>query len=210
MVPEAATEQWKFASLPEVIPLTLRVKLASYIKSIITQQLRGVTDFRQGFFEAQIHKIETPAAPGVFGIGAEPSTVEIQLRKNSPLLDILMQNPDGYAEELPAAGELQSALVKYIEKIQQQRATLLKQLELAPPTYETQLYTVEVKFKTDIEKLVNLNHLIETEAKWLTVRDMRISADKQTSRAEGQRGRNREGSDATNLNVDILFIAQIF
>ena len=208
--PEAATEQWAFASLPEVIPLTLRVKLAAYIKSMITQQLRGATDFRQGFFDAQVHKIETPASPGIFSIEAKPTTVEIQFRRKSPLLDVLMQTPDGYTEELPAADELQSALLKYIEKIQKQTATLLEQLALAPPTYETQLYTVEVKFKTDIEKLVNLNHLIETEAKWLTVRDLRISADKQASRAEAQRGRNREGSDGTNLNVDILFIAQIF
>ena len=121
-----------------------------------------------------------------------------------------MQTPDGDTEDLPAVDELQSALLKYIEKIQEQTTTLLEQLALAPPTYETQLYTVEVKFKTDIEKLVNLNHLIETNAKWLTVRDLRISADKQASRAEAQRGRNREGSDRTNLNVDILFIAQIF
>ena len=208
--PEAVTGQWAFASLPEVIPLTLRVKLASYVKSMITQQLRGATDSRQGFFGAQVHKIETPASSGVFSIEAKPTTVEIQFRGNSPLLDILMQTPDGDTEDLPAADELQSALLKYIEKIQKQTATLLEQLALAPPTYETQLYTVEVKFKTDIEKLVNLNHLIETNAKWLTVRDLRISADKQASRAEAQRGRNREGSDRTNLNVDILFIAQIF
>ena len=206
--PEMPTEQWEFASLPEVIPLSLRAKIASYIKSMITQQLRGATDFKQGFFTTQVHKLETPASPGIFGIGAKPATVEVQLRKNSPLLDLLMQNPDEYAEDLPAAGELQSALVKYIEEVHGQRASLLEQLALAPPTYETQLYTVEMKFKTDLEKLVNLNHLIETNTKWLTVRDMRISADKQGSNA--QRGRNRGRNEETNLNVDLFLIAQIF
>ena len=206
--PEDPTDPSEYASLPEVIPLSLRVKLASYIKSMVTQQLRGVTDFRQGFFAAQVHKIETPVSPGIFGIGAKPATVEVQLRRNSPLLEILMQMPDEYAEEQPATSEFQSALVKYIEKIQEQRAFFLEQLALAPATYETQLYTVEMKFRTDLEKLVNLNHLIETNAKWLTVRDMRISADKQSSGA--QRGRNRGGNDATNLNVDLFLIAQIF
>ena len=208
--PIAAAGQWKFASMPETIPLTVRTKLAGYIKSMVTQQLRGATDFRQGFFDAQVLKIRTPATPGIFGIGAKPATVEVQLRRNSVLLDILMQTPDVYAEEPPDTAELQSVLVKYIEKIQKQSATLLEKLALAPPTYETQLYTVEMKFKTDLEKLVNLNRLIETDAKWLIVRDLRISADKQGSDARAARGRNREGSNATNLNVDIFLIARIF
>ena len=202
----AADAQWQFVSMPEIIPLTLRAELAGYIKSMVTRQLRGATDFRQGFFPAQVLKVKTPATPGIFGIGAKPATVEVRLRKNSGLLDILRQAPDAYAEEPPNTGELQSALVKYIEDIQAQRATLLAQLALAPPTYETQLYTVEMKFKTDLEKLVNLNRLIETDAKWLVVRDLRISADKQASRG----GRGRGGDDDANLNVDILLLARIF
>lgn len=208
--PIDAETAWRFASLPETIPITLRVKLAGYIKSMVLQQLRGATDFRQSFFEAQVHKVQTAATPGIFGIGAKPATVEIQLRRNSGLLDILTQTADDSAEAASNAGELQAALVKYITEIQAQRATLLEQLALAPPTYETQFYTVEMKFKTDLEKLVNLNHLIETNAKWLTVRDLRISADKQGSRSEAQRGRSREGTDGENLNVDILLLARIF
>ena len=206
----ATVEAWRFASLPETIPVTHRVKLAAYIKDMVIQQLRGATNFRQGFFESQVHSVKTAATPGIFGIGAKPATVEIQLRRNSGLLSILAQSEDEYAEEVPNTGELQAALIKYIEEIQAQRATLLAELALAPSTYETQLYTVEMKFKTDLEKLVNLNHLIETNAKWLTVRDLRISADKQASRSEGQRGRNREGADGANLNVEILLLARIF
>ena len=208
--PIAAAAQWEFVSMPETIPLTIRTKLSGYIKRMVTQQLRGATDFRQGFFEAQVLKVTTPATPGIFGIGAKPATVEVQLRKDSGLLDILQHTSDAYAEEPTDTGELQSALVKYIERIQEQSAELLEKLALSPPTYETQLYTVEMKFKTDLEKLVNLNRLIETDAKWLTVRDLRIAADKQESGGREARGRNREGANTTNLNVDILLIARIF
>ena len=198
-----AAARWKFSSLPEVIPVPVRVKLAAYIKSMLTQQLRGATDSRQDFFETQLHRTQTAATPGILGIGAKPATVEIQLQRDSVLLEILAQSEDS-----TGIGEFQYALVKYIEEIQQQRATLLEQLALAPLTYQTEHYTVEMKFKTDLEKLVNLNHLIETGAKWLTVRDLRVSADKQTSARPGARGRNSEGG--ANLNVDMLLIARIF
>lgn len=209
--PIDAAAQWKFVPLPEVIPISLRIKLAAFIKTMTMQQLRGATDFRQGFLEAQLHKVTTPGTPGIFGIGAKPATVEIQLRRNSSLLNFLTQVLDGmYTEVSLDIGELQSALVKYIEKIQEQQATLLAQLALAPATYQTEVYTVEMKFKTDLEKLVNLNHLIETGAKWLTVRDLRISADTQNeARPAAMRGRNAENAGA-NLNVDIFLIAQIF
>ena len=209
--PIDAAAQWEFAPLPEVIPISLRIKLAAFIKTMTLQQLRGATDFRQGFFEAQIHRATTPAKPGIFGIGAKPATIEIQLRRDSALLNVLTRALDEmYAEEPLDIGELQAALVKYIETIQEQQATLLDQLALAPPTYQTELYTVEMKFKTNLENLVNLNHLIETGAKWLTVRDLRISADKQgASRPEASRGRKSEDAGA-NLNVDVFLIARIF
>ena len=207
---EPKTES-QFIALPETIPLSLRIKLAAFIKTMTMQQLRGATDFRQGFFEAQVHKVTTPATSGIFGIGAKPATVEIQLRRNSALLNFLTQMLNQMdTEESLDMDEIQSALVKYIEQIQEQQATLLEQLALAPPTYQTELYTVEIKFKTDLEKLVNLNHLIETGAKWLTVRDLRISADKQSeTRPAARRGRNAENADA-NLNVDMFLIARIF
>ena len=198
-----AAAQWRFSSLPEAIPVPVRVELAAFIKNMIIQQLRGATDSRQDFFETQLHSVKTAATPGIFGIGAKPATVDIQLQRNSVFLDILAQSEDPVD-----TGERQHALAKYIEEIQEQRATLLGHLALAPLTYQIEHYTVEMKFKTNLEKLVNLNHLIETGAKWLTVRDLRISADKQTSARPGARGRNSE--DGTNLNVDMLLIARIF
>lgn len=200
-----AAARWKFPSLPEVIPVPVRAKLAAFIKGMLTQQLRGATGSKQDFFETQLHRVHTAATPGIFGIGAKPATVEIQLQRDSVLLEILAQ-----LEDSVGIGELQYALVQYIEEIQQQRATLLEQLALAPLTYQTEHYTVEMKFKTDLERLVNLNHLIETGAKWLTVRDLRIAADKQTGARPAARGRNSENSAATNLNVDMLLIARIF
>lgn len=199
---DAATP-WKFSSLPDAIPITVRAKLAAFIRSMVTRQLRGAADSRQDFFETQLRRVETPATPGIFGIGAKPATIEIQLRRDSVLLEII-----AYSEDSVDIGEIQYALVKYIEEIQEQRATLLKQLALAPLTYQTEHYTVEIKFKTDLEKLVNLNHLIETGAKWLTVRDLRISADKQTGARATARGRNSDSG--ANLNVDMFLIARIF
>ena len=199
---------WEFASLPEVIPISLRVKIAGVIKGMLARQLRGAADSRQDFFETQVYKVRTAPTPGIFGIGTKPATVEVQLRKDSLLLELLVQALDTYTGKSPDMGEVQYALVKYIEGIQGQRATLLAQLALAPLTYQTEFYTVEMKFKTDLEKLVNLNHLIETGAKWLTVRDLRISADKQTASRPAARGRNSEGG--TNLNVDMFLIARIF
>lgn len=198
-----AAGQWRFSSLPEAIAVPVRVELAAFIKNMIIQQLRGATDSRQDFFETQLHRVKTAATPGIFGIGAKPATIEIQLRTDSVLMEVLTR-----FEDIVDISEPQYALVKYIEEIQKQRAILLEQLALAPLTYQTQHYTVEMKFKTDLEKLVNLNHLIETDAKWLTVRDLRISADKQTSARPGARGRNSE--DGTNLNVDMFLIARIF
>ncbi len=202
---------WKFIPLPEAIPISLRVKLAAFIKTMTLQQLRGATDLRQGFFEAQIQKVRTSATSGILGIGAKPATVTIQLRRNGALLNFLTQVLDDMDIEEPLdIDELQSSLIKYIKRVQEQQAILLDQLALAPLTYQTELYTVEMKFKTDLEKLVNLNHLIETGAKWLTVRDLRISADTQaTARPEAVRGQNPENTGA-NLNVDILLIARIF
>ena len=199
---DAATP-WQFSSLPDAIPITVRAKLAAFIRSMVTRQLRGAADSRQDFFETQLRRVETPATPGIFGIGAKPATVEIQLRRDSTLLEII-----AYSEDSVDIGEIQYALVQYIEEIQAQRAMLLKQLALAPLTHQTEHYTVEMKFKTDLEKLVTLNHLIETGAKWLRVRDLRISADKQTGARPAARGRNSDGG--TNLNVDMLLIARIF
>lgn len=201
----------QFISLPETIPLSLRTKLAAFIKTMTMQQLRGATDFKQGFLEAQIQKVTTPPSSGIFGIGTKPAAVETRLRKNSALLNFLTRVLDAtYTETLVDMDELQSALVTYIEKIREQQETLVNQLALAPATYQTEAYTVEMKFKTDLEKLVNLNHLIEIGAKWLTVRDLRISADKQAeSGPAARRGRN-PGAAGANLNVDMFLIARIF
>lgn len=190
----------EFSALPEAIPLPLRAKIAGIIKEMLVRQIRGATDSRQDFFDTQINKTRIPGTPGIFGIGGTPATVEIQLRHNGILAELLGQSADESAD----MGALQYALVEYIEAIQEQRAALLDRLTLAPLNYQTELYTVEMKFKTDMQKLVNLNHLIETGAKWLTVRDLRIAPDTQTT------ARGRNSGDQPNLNVDMLLIARIF
>lgn len=214
-----ADENWEFASLPEVIPVTVRVELAAFIKSMISQHLLGATDFRQGFFQAQVRRVTKASNPSIFGIRAKPVAVEILFRQDSILLDFFTQAMRAYEvslqqeEYLPQQDdERQRALVEYVNKILQQRTELLEQLALAPSTYQPEVYIVEMKFKTDMEKLVNLNHRIETSTKWLTVRDLRISADTQANARAGEtggRGRNT-AARTTSLSVDVLMIAQIF
>ena len=212
-------ENWKFASLPEAIPMPVRVELASFIKPMISQQLLGATDFRQGFFEAQVRKVTKVSSPGIFGIGTKPAAVEIRFRQDSILLDFFTRAMRAYEVSLQQEeylhqqdDELILALVEYVEKILQQRTALFEQLALAPSTYQPEVYIVEMKFKTDMEKLVNLNHLIETSTKWLTVRDLRISADTQANARARETGGRRQNAAArtTSLSVDVLMIAQIF
>ncbi len=210
--PIAAAAAWKFAPLPETIPISIRIKLAAFIKAMTLQDLRGATDFTHGFFDTQVHKTTVPAVSGIFGIGAKPATVEVQLRADSKLLDFLNEALDTVETEEPLdPDKVQRALVEYVKKIQEQQAELVDRLASAPPTYQTEMYVAEMKFKTDLEKLVKLNYLLETNAKWLTVRDLRISPDKQAeSRSMAARGRNPGSDRASELNVDIFLVARIF
>ncbi len=220
-----------FAPLPEVMPVAIRVHLATFIRAMVEQELRGATGLKRGFFESQIHERTTVANPGIFGIGATSASVEVQFLEDSPLLEVLLKSEQAYtARQQRLAAEnseedimdsilsapfdqeqLIVALIEYVEAIQEKRRTLVEQLALAPSTYQYETYIVEMKFKTDMEKLVKLNQLIDTSTKWLTVRDLRIAVEKQTSARPGPRGapetqREREAT----LSVNVLMLARIF
>ncbi len=210
-------KQREFASLPEIIPIQTRIELADFILSMISQELLGASNFRPGFLEAQIYEHQSPATPGIFGIGAKPTYVEIQFRANSKLLDVLTQSlrtQGALTSETLPAEEFIVALIDYVGQIQEQRTALLRQLDLAPSTYQFDNYIIEMKFKTSMEKLVNLNHLIETNTKWLSAKDLRITVDKQSNtrpNEERERPAGRAADrDQLNLNVDLVMIAQIF
>lgn len=215
-----------FPPLPEVMPLDIRVPLANFIYAMVSQDLLGATELRRGFFESQIHERPTAPNPGIFGIGTTQASVEVQFLEDSALLEVLVKAAAAHEarqqreaaehdEEMSGAPldqeQLILALIEYVEAVQEKRRKLVEQLALAPPTYQSENYIVEMRFKTTMEKLVQLNHLIETSTKWLTVRDLRIAAEKQeqTRARPGARRARTEQREAT-LNVNVLMIARIF
>ena len=226
---KAAKEPQTFVALPEIIPVEMRVQLATFIHARVAQELRGATHQKRGFFESQIHEQTTAANRGIFGIGATPASVEVRFLENSTLLEVLMkaaaahtaqqqQNAIETGTETPDIPptpldeeNLILAMVEYVEAIQEKRKILVEQLALAPATYQSETYIVEMKFKTDMEKLVKLNRLIETSTKWLSVKDLRIAVEKQQETGARPRrpGAPTQQREAT-LSVNVLMIARIF
>jgi len=182
--------QWEFASLPESIPNSMQVELIELIVSMTEQYLVGA---EIKLFENQFNKTQTEATPGFFGIGAKKPMTEIYFRPNSQILAKFTELINYYEEELDKE-KLTADLLEYLDRIESQITELSRRLQMAPASYSPESYTVKMKFKAEIDKLVNLNRLIETRTKWLMVRDLQISAD------------NKENK----INVDILMIARVY
>ncbi len=182
--------QWEFASLPEAIPSSMRIELIELIVSMIGQHLVGA---EKTLFENQFYKTQKEATSGFFGIGAKKPTTEINFHPNSQILAKFTNLIDVDGGELNKE-KLTTELLEYLELIQSQIAELSKKLQLAPTTYSPESYTVKIKFKAEIDKLVKLNRLIETKTKWLMVRDLQISVDNKQNK----------------INVDVLMIARAY
>ena len=180
---------WEFASLPESIPSSIKIELIELLLTKVEQHLVGADT---GLFESEYFKTETVATPGFFGIGAKKPTVAYTFRPNSDILMKLTNLIDNDVVELNT-DQLTSDLLVYLEQIQFQITDLTQKLKLAPTTYSPDSYTIKVKFKTELDKLVKLNRLIETKTKWLMVRDLKVSADKDNK-----------------INVDVLMIARVY
>ena len=182
--------QWEFTSLPASIPNSMQVELIELIVSMTEQYLVGA---EIKLFENQFNKTQTEATPGFFGIGAKKPMTEIYFRPNSQILAKFTELINYYEEELDKE-KLTADLLEYLDRIESQITELSRRLQMAPASYLPESYTVKMKFKAEIDKLVNLNRLIETRTKWLMVRDLQISAD------------NKENK----INVDILMIARVY
>ena len=182
--------QWEFASLPASIPSSMQVELIELIVSMTEQYLVGA---EIKLFENQFNKTQTEATPGFFGIGAKKPMTEIYFRPNSQILAKFTELINYYEEELDKE-KLTADLLEYLDRIESQITELSRRLQMAPASYSPESYTVKMKFKAEIDKLVNLNRLIETRTKWLMVRDLQISADNKDNK----------------INVDILMIARVY
>ncbi len=179
-----------FSLLPESIPIPIRIELIELIMAMVEQHLVGA---QTTLFENEFFKSQTGGTSGIFGIGAKRSKIEISFNPNSQILAKFTNLIDTYGEDLNKK-ELRKDLLEYLEQIQLQIAELSQKLKLAPTTYSPESYTVKMKFKAELEKLVNLNRIIETTTKWLMVRDLQISTDNKDDK----------------VNVEILMIARVY
>ena len=181
--------QWKFVSFPDSMPIYMQLELIDYIFSMTEQHLVGA---EKTLFKNQYETIRREATSGFFGIGAKKPITEIYFRPNSQILAKYRQLIDFSEEELDES-KLTAELLEYLERIESQIKEFSEMLKMAPTSYTPESYTIRLKFKADVDKLVNLNRLIETETKWLMVRDLQIAADKDNK-----------------INVDVLMIARVY
>ena len=179
----------QFASLPEVIPLTLRIELLRFIQSNLKQQLAGAVEFRRGFLTAQI-AVETDEARGGFlGIGGKKQTTAIKFKPNSVLLSkfekLINRYEMDYAEDTEKTLDYDQqlrALTEYIDQILEQEDKLDGWLATVPSTHQPETYIVDMRFNNSIERIVQLIHAIESSSKWLQVRDLQVTiADKKAT-----------------------------
>lgn len=180
----------QFVSLPEDIPISIRVELIDLLISMVDQQLVGA---EITLFGKEFYKIQSQPKAGFLGFGAKKPTSEINFNPNSQILnnfDILL---DSYDPELDK-NQLSLVLLQYLENIETQIEDLIKGLRLAPTTYTPESYSIKMKFKAELDKLVNLNRIIETSSKWLMVRDLKISTDNKQEK----------------ITVELFLIARIY
>ncbi len=188
--PVDTESQWEFTSFPDTIPSSMRIELIELIISMAEQHLVGA---EIKMFEKEFYTSQTETTSGFFGIGAKKPITEIGFYPNSQISAKFTELIDDYGEELDKE-KLTVELLGYLEKIESQITELSRKLQMAPVTYSPESYTVKMKFKAELDKLVNFNRLIETRIKWLMVRDLQISADNKDNK----------------MNVDILMIAGVY
>ena len=181
---QAANRQ--FISLPEVIPLTLRIELLQFIQSNLEQQLAGTVEFRGGFLAAQIAAETDEASGGFLGIGARKQTTAIKFKPNSVLLSkfetLINRYEKYYAEDTERTLDYDRqlrALTQYVDQILEREDQLHSWLTSVPSTHQPETYIVDMRFSNRIERVVRLIYAIESSSKWLQVRDLQITiADK--------------------------------
>lgn len=176
----------QFVSLPDVIPLALRIELLEFLQANLKQQLAGAVEFRRGFFADQIALETDEVKAGFFGIGRERQTTAIKFKPNSVLLSRFESlinrygTADGNETEKPLDYNQQiRALTAYVDQILEQENELHDWLTTVPTVHQPEAYIVDMRFNNSIEKIVRLIYAIESSSKWLQVRDLQITiADK--------------------------------
>lgn len=168
----------QFIPLPEVIDLPLRIQLIQFIQHNLKLEMAGAAESKDGFVANEIASA-IGAAPGkFFGLGSRKQTVRVQLRPDSELrlkLWELVHQRESEIEEPINFDEQLIALTAYVADIQQHIEKLQGWFAKVPSTYQPEKYMVEMNFKGEMGKVVELIRLIESSSRWLFVRELRIS-----------------------------------
>ena len=176
----------QFVPLPAVIPLALRIQLLQFIQSNLEQQMGGVAAFKRGFLDDQIAIDSVEVQGGFLGIGTKKRTNHVKFKPNALLLWKFETLINRYEDEqaYDTEGEVQDtldyeqqlhALTQYADRTLQNKKQLQDWLAMIPSTYQPEVYIVDMNFNGEIDKVVRLIQAIESTAKWLQVRDLRVS-----------------------------------
>ena len=176
----------QFASLPEVIPLAMRIELLQFIQSNLNQQLAGAVEFKRGFLADQIMTETDETKGGFLGIGGKKQTTAIKFKPNSVLLSKFETSISRYEPSYEEGPETKldydqqiRALTEYIDQILEQENQLHSWLAAVPSTHQPEAYIVDMRFSSNLERIVRLIYAIESSSKWLQVKDLQITiADK--------------------------------
>jgi hypothetical protein len=136
---------------------------------------------------------KTPANPTVAAKGETPKSRPGDATKTgSPQRTDVEPSPtgadrkesDGTPPASTASGQNEAGDVPLETRIRRYHAAMVDALwriaELVPPppTSPGRVYTASIVFKTQLEKLVNFTHKLESEAPWMRVTGLRITIDK--------------------------------
>ena len=175
----------QFTPLPETIPLPVRIQLVQFIQHNLKLEMAGAAESKAGFIANEI-AAEIDVAQGRFlGFGPQKRTVRVQLKLDSELrlkLWELVNRPadeqsiiEGDMEEPIDFDRQLISLTAYVADIQKQMEKLHEWLANVPATHRPERYIVEMNFKGEMGKVVELIRLIEASSRWLIVKDLRIA-----------------------------------
>lgn len=179
------TSDRQFLPMPDVIDLPVRIQLIQLIQHNLKLDMAGARESKEGFVANEIAAAVDVAQGKFFGFGRSKQTVRVQLKPDSELRIKLWElvnlreheqsMVEGETKEKLDFDEQLIALTAYIADIQKQMQKLQGWIAKVPSTYQPEKYVVEMNFKGEMGKVVELIRLIEASSRWLFVRDLRIS-----------------------------------
>ena len=123
---------------------------------------------------------------GFLGIGGKKQTTAIKFKPNSVLLSkfetLINRYEPGYEEDTQMKLDYDQqirALTEYLDQILEQEDQLHSWLAAVPSTHQPEAYIVDMRFSSNLERIVRLIYTIESSSKWLQIRNLQITiADK--------------------------------